>query len=145
MDLAAPGESEEMLTMKCPTSDAEMIPESYEDVTIDRCPDCGGVWLDWGELGPIIESTQAMFTQEEREEALAKVRGCDISEGTRPCPVCDKQMARFEYAGTGVCLDRCPDRHGIWLDSGELEQVQIIMEKFDEEYHLPSSEEAPEL
>ncbi len=72
--------------------------------------------------------------------------GREGPEEPRHCPVCGQQMQRFNYAiNTGVFLDRCPQKHGIWLDPGELEQVQIVMEEFDREYDMASSEEAPEV
>lgn len=38
-------------------------------------------------------------------------------------------MQVFNYGGnSGVFLDRCPDKHGLWLDPGELENIQIAME-----------------
>ena len=42
------------------------------------------------------------------------------------CPKCGDQMQTFQYAvNSGVLLDRCPNRHGLWLDPGELEQVHV--------------------
>ena len=38
-------------------------------------------------------------------------------------------MQVFNYGGnSGVFLDRCPDKHGLWLDPDELENIQIAME-----------------
>ncbi len=33
--------------------DSKLSRESFRDIVIDRCPDCGGVWLDPGELEKI--------------------------------------------------------------------------------------------
>jgi len=132
--------------MQCVLCGVEMIPENYEGVIIDRCPDCGGVWVGQGELGPIIEGRQVEFAMDQRVEKLAEVGKDEGPEEPRHCPVCGQQMQRFNYAiNTGVFLDRCPQKHGIWLDPGELEQVQIVMEEFDREYDMASSEEAPEV
>jgi ribosomal protein L37AE/L43A len=35
---------------KCPRCGTVLIEITYEDVQIDRCGSCGGVWLDQGEL-----------------------------------------------------------------------------------------------
>jgi hypothetical protein len=37
-------------TMRCQHDGAEMRKEVIEDVIVDRCPECGGVWFDGGEL-----------------------------------------------------------------------------------------------
>ncbi len=32
--------------------------------------------------------------------------------------------------GQGIIIDRCPECHGIWLDGGELEKVQVLVESW---------------
>jgi len=36
--------------MKCPKCGRDLEEINYQNVMIDRCPDCKGVWLDHGEL-----------------------------------------------------------------------------------------------
>ncbi len=46
--------------MKCPTcTDSTLVLSNRENVEIDYCPDCRGVWLDRGELDKIIERANA--------------------------------------------------------------------------------------
>jgi len=40
--------------MHCPKCGAKLEPLTYLKVTIDRCPDCQGVWLDHGEGREIL-------------------------------------------------------------------------------------------
>ena len=35
---------------KCPRDGADLKEQHVENVKIDECPECGGVWLDRGEL-----------------------------------------------------------------------------------------------
>lgn len=37
-------------SMRCPRCDGALKETSFEDVSIDTCEKCGGVWLDSGEL-----------------------------------------------------------------------------------------------
>ena len=37
-------------SMKCPRCDGKLEESKFEEVTIDTCENCGGVWLDSGEL-----------------------------------------------------------------------------------------------
>ena len=37
-------------SMRCPRCDGTLKPSSVEEVEIDTCENCGGVWLDSGEL-----------------------------------------------------------------------------------------------
>ena len=41
--------------MKCPVDDSELVMSERQNVEIDYCPQCRGVWLDRGELDKIIE------------------------------------------------------------------------------------------
>ncbi|MEX2177573.1 MAG: zf-TFIIB domain-containing protein [Gemmatimonadaceae bacterium] len=36
--------------MKCPKCGADLAEQARGDVHVDVCPDCGGMWLDAGEL-----------------------------------------------------------------------------------------------
>ena len=35
---------------KCPRDGADLVERTHHHVKIDECPECGGVWLDKGEL-----------------------------------------------------------------------------------------------
>lgn len=37
-------------TMQCPRCDGNLAESKFEEVLIDTCENCGGVWLDSGEL-----------------------------------------------------------------------------------------------
>lgn len=117
--------------MDCVACGAPMRKRPYEGVTIDECVECGSVWLDRGELGPILDSREVDFSTEQRalyfERLRSGVRRGDAAP--RECPVCGVEMQVFNYGGnSGVFLDRCPNKHGLWLDPGELENIQIAME-----------------
>lgn len=46
--------------MKCPTcKDVTLVMTSRQDIEIDYCPECRGVWLDRGELDKLIEKSVA--------------------------------------------------------------------------------------
>ncbi len=36
--------------MRCPSCGGHLAPRDHHGVTIDVCPDCGGTWLERGEL-----------------------------------------------------------------------------------------------
>lgn len=40
----------EAATLQCPRCDGRLSEITFEDVQVDRCNKCGGVWLDAGEL-----------------------------------------------------------------------------------------------
>ena len=40
----------------CPVDGTRMLKENNHDVIIDRCPECGGIWLDAGEIEAIKQA-----------------------------------------------------------------------------------------
>lgn len=40
---------------KCPKCGADLVEREHSGVKIDQCPECGGMWLDKGELEIIGE------------------------------------------------------------------------------------------
>jgi len=47
------------------------------------------------------------------------------------CPECGGTMDRFQYPHTRIALDQCPT-HGIWMDEGELERVELAAKRLRE-------------
>ncbi|SMF22686.1 zf-TFIIB domain-containing protein [Pseudobacteriovorax antillogorgiicola] len=115
--------------MKCPNCGESLQAQSYENTEIDVCRTCSGVWLDEGEITAIINSVEETFSAEETDRALA-ARGLDHREPSPiKCPKCQDQLKIVHYVyDSGVIIDRCPQKHGIWLDAGEIEKIQILQE-----------------
>jgi len=44
--------------MKCPTDNTVLVISERNQIEIDYCPTCRGVWLDRGELDKMIEKYQ---------------------------------------------------------------------------------------
>ncbi|HSK65040.1 MAG TPA: zf-TFIIB domain-containing protein, partial [Pyrinomonadaceae bacterium] len=42
-------------SMKCPRCDGSLQESKFEEVLIDTCDKCGGVWLDSGELQQLTQ------------------------------------------------------------------------------------------
>ena len=54
--------------MKCPVcSDVNLVMSERQNIEIDYCPQCRGVWLDRGELDKIIERSISSSTQPKSE------------------------------------------------------------------------------
>ncbi len=43
----------------CPADGATLVKEHNNEIIIDRCPTCKGVWLDAGEIEAIKEAAQS--------------------------------------------------------------------------------------
>ena len=50
MKVAEEAKAAGLSSMKCPRCDGSLMESKFEEVSIDTCDKCGGVWLDSGEL-----------------------------------------------------------------------------------------------
>lgn len=124
--------------MKCYSCGTEMATEEYEEITIEVCPVCQGVWLDKGELEEIVKIREERFDQSQIDQVNLK---CDVTKipmgGLRKevvCPKCELQMNPVNYSYcSGIIIDKCPNDDGVWLDKGEIEKIQIFSEMWEEE------------
>ena len=105
--------------MKCPACKEAMIVLELDEVEIDHCVECEGIWLDGGELEILLENSTA------KDGFLASFgRDEGSKEKRRKCPICDKKMEKVLYGGTkNIRIDRCRKNDGIWLDKGELREI----------------------
>ncbi len=107
--------------MLCPVCAVEMVVLEFEQVEIDSCFECHGVWLDSGELELLGERAGVL-----RKELLGALETEKLQEaqGKRRCPVCRKKLGRMATPGaTPIELDSCARGHGMWFDKGELSAV----------------------
>lgn len=46
------------LELQCPKCDGILIETDYEQIKIDMCNECSGVWFDAGELAQVIDKNE---------------------------------------------------------------------------------------
>ncbi len=103
--------------MNCPACKNPMIILELNQVEIDYCSLCKGIWLDNGELELIFSSS------DRKEISKSFLVKNDLAEEKRRCPNCKKKMDKVEFEDTGIIIDKCVNNHGIWFDSGELRSL----------------------
>lgn len=104
----------------CPECGQPLVAFELRGVEIDHCVDCGGTWLDAGELEMITELAGVPSGELSRSLSDASSRG----SGSRRCPRCDRKLRIIAVGDeNAVELDRCPNGHGLWFDQGELRAV----------------------
>lgn len=124
-------------TMKCPRDGAELTARIYEaDVEIDECPTCEGMFLDNGELEAIQRAMDAKQVEVDSVDTVSE--GLDSARnealGRVPCPRCGAEMTSRRYGfGSQVMIDVCPQGCGLWLDGGELQQLEAFYERSNRE------------
>jgi hypothetical protein len=53
------GENATSLDLKCPKCDGTLQETQYENIKIDVCDKCTGVWLDAGELAQVVDKDKS--------------------------------------------------------------------------------------
>lgn len=48
-------------SMRCPRCDGTLVTSQIDDVSIDTCDKCGGIWLDSGELEQLTKREGSGF------------------------------------------------------------------------------------
>lgn len=114
-----------------------LIETEYEGTFVLRCRFCQGHLLKKGVLERMIVRHEKAFS----DDAILKTREVWLSQHRKKlkascpwphtkCPFCEGQMLKsFHTLHTRVVIDRCLTCGAIWCDSGELEMIQIIVEK----------------
>jgi Zn-finger nucleic acid-binding protein len=84
------------------------FPSSAPNVELDRCPQCAGLWFDWGEL----------------EQVLGRKLAPEPLEGatSRRCAFCRTTLSPAVLPG-GVPVESCGACRGLYLDAGELAEL----------------------
>jgi len=111
-----------------------MITLELEDVEIDFCCDCSGIWLDAGELEMLLGDAR------QAAELLASFSpDPNCTEKPRKCPICLKKMKKV-LVGTGepkLLLDKCAAGDGLWFDKGELTDI-LSKAELDKDNKIPT-------
>jgi hypothetical protein len=136
--------------MQCPKCNQPLEGIDYQGVHIETCPACGGDWLDASELKSIVLARKMRFNE---SECLAiakatKIAGVPLATLDRHliCPRCGGTTHPVNYGDdSGIIIDKCAQCNGIWLERGELEKVQELVEGWDDELPDDLAQYGPKL
>ncbi|QDU88451.1 hypothetical protein Pla175_18290 [Pirellulimonas nuda] len=118
--------------MLCPRCQLTLQETDYEGQHVYFCTNCWGYWMEKSQLDAIVADKSTRFSGAEKRvvrQAVGAGNPAHAAESTpAPCPVCQKAMQKTTY--TQACpveLDLCR-AHGVWLDAGELKELQVLWE-----------------
>ena len=111
-----------------------MLVLELDQIEVDNCSKCGGVWLDPDEMDLLLEGSAG------REEIRASLKfGEPDHEKAHRCPICrhkmEKARVRRKAGDAGIQIDRCERGHGTWLDGGELQAI-VALSEFPEAHRI---------
>ncbi len=105
--------------MNCPVCKKPMVVLELNQVEVDYCVECGGIWLDAGELELLLGDSKA------KDDVLNSFTiDTKTKEKKMKCPICSKKMLKVLCGKDNkVLIDKCPNNDGLWFDKGELYQI----------------------
>lgn len=114
--------SEPRICIKCNTA---MVPKMVEDVEVDLCPSCRGLWLDRDEIRQLAEKSDESLL--ELREAVAEQDAAQPAPSTvsPPCPACGGKLT-LAVLGS-IYVEHCSACDGIYLDRGELDKAMFVV------------------
>ncbi len=107
-----------------------MVVVEYQNIELDYCIDCKGVWFDSGELELLLKSHDAESLGTFIDN-IVKSPDALSAEKKRKCPICNRNMKKKAVGeNLRLLIDICGKLHGLWFDGGEIAQLinQMVME-----------------
>ncbi len=106
--------------MDCPRCSVEMIEVTREDGALQRCGECGGLWVDVADLNKILLHSNL--------PSLSAIGGyVNTDEIAGMCPACNVDLVVVEGGEKrSVAYDTCESCGGIWIESDEDEPAETI-------------------
>lgn len=104
---------------------------SGDEVELDRCRYCQGVWYDAGELHQLIALA---------DENVTIPRKANPAQW--PCPKCNGKLFDFNYPQTYVPIEACKRCGGIWIGKDELREIYMVRHHLQQKAQHPTLNDA---
>jgi len=116
--------------MICPVCHKDALIVEHQNIELDYCPVCHGVWFDAGELELLMESA-GLEDYRRYIEGIVHAPEAATSEKKHKCPTCNHKMKKtYVDEDKKILVDVCHVGDGIWFDGGEVHHlVQALVEK----------------
>jgi Zn-dependent protease with chaperone function/Zn-finger nucleic acid-binding protein len=122
--------------MRCPQCGGASLhgQAAREQVLVEVCSQCQGLWLDRGQVYEFTANPQAL--EKQLDHGLRQRQPSD-----RLCPRCDCNLERGQLSDRDATVEQCPSCGGLWFQADELQKaVQAGQDQLD----LRLSPEAPD-
>ncbi|GAB4461248.1 MAG: hypothetical protein OHK0029_26280 [Armatimonadaceae bacterium] len=122
--------SEPLFCPKCRSVKVQMERVSFQEVEVDRCPQCLGIWFDLQEHETLRALPGSELPGSERIDTGAA--GAVVTEDSQQldCPRCRARMyTTRDPEQTHLVFEKCSVCYGVFFDAGEFtdfKQVTIL-------------------
>lgn len=104
--------------MKCPVDGTPLMVVERNDIELDYCPECKGIWFDADELEMLAETLDTNIEIPD----IGSLPSYPTSEAPRKSPRTGKKMDKVNLGDDEhpIVIDRDQRGLGLWFDQGEL-------------------------
>ena len=106
--------------MECVKCDGQLERVTVEEIEVDQCVTCSGIWFDIGELEKILDTGSISTLKNEVDNN----QGHDAQK--EKCPRCGgagNMVQATSLKNADAHIDSCSVCYGQWIDGGELEEI----------------------
>lgn len=107
--------------MKCPKCSATMEALEFDEIDVDRCTSCGGLWFDMLERETLKEraGSEAIDTGDPAKGQA------NNAMGNITCPSCHARMVRMvDHDQPHIWYEQCSTCGGVYFDAGEFKDYK---------------------
>jgi len=119
---------------RCPSCNKLMTHSTQENVRLNTCPGCFGIWIDKLALNRLARTPPPPAPDGTPELPLEELAAVVVESNTKErlhCPLCPGELVKQRYhALIPVEVDLCPRCGGVWLDVGELPLIRRLFAEF---------------
>ena len=135
--------------MECPKCEIELHKKTIQEIEVDECQKCEGIWFEKDELRQIKDKTDSDLNWMDFEIWKHPEKFKPVSD-KNDCPNCTHKMNVLDYDNTNIEIEYCTECQGIWLDKDKLQKIiealeEEIITKSMDDYVKATIEEAKEL
>ena len=107
--------------MKCPKCSSKMEKVKYQNVEVDKCIECKGIWFDAMELEELIKMQGSEIIDTNDKKLRKKYNNIESIK----CPKCSMLMINMvDLDQPHIWYEQCNKCAGIFLDAGEFKDLK---------------------
>lgn len=108
--------------VSCPKCQVEMTRVAFEEVEVDRCPQCQGIWFDLMEHEELKKLPGA-----EKIDTGAKTASVSPEPRELDCPRCKtKMLVTRDPQQPHLVFEKCSICYGVFFDAGEFSDFKNV-------------------
>lgn len=101
----------------------------WENIDVDICPRCAGIWFDRGELELLTPShaIAGRTALSKMAQQVARLASAPPPRSHISCPVCHQRMLKRAHPTTGQLMVAVCQPHGAWFERNDARRLLDLM------------------